>query len=229
MLLETSESSSNKFSAVYLVCINFDHHALSACATCASSAECIEIFSDQKRPVYLMQRIYMCIYVYIFSVRPNGRMDRRTNERTIALATTTKSGAFRVIDPPRRAAPPDIWDEADRSLVWLPKRFFFPPWAQELRHRRNPREKTATQRSPACAKLVCPEKSRWVASRERFVLLRPDPSGPSIRNVPRQTNEETNERTSERPMRRDVTRRSSSTFRAFEPARVSIERANEPF
>lgn len=52
------------------------------------------------------------------------------DERTIALATTNGSGASRVIDPPRRAAPPDIWDEVDRSLVRLPKRFFFPPRAE---------------------------------------------------------------------------------------------------
>lgn len=44
--------------------------------------------------------MYICIFSALNTARPKGR----TDERTIALATTTESGASRVIDPPRRAA-----------------------------------------------------------------------------------------------------------------------------
>jgi hypothetical protein len=144
-------------------------------------------------------------------------MSRARRERRAIAAT-----ASRVIDPPRRAASSDIWDEADRGTRSPAKTLLFSPLPSRLsrpaaprgRGRlRNPRE-TAARRAAARAKLVCAEKSRRAAAGERSVLSRPGPF--HSRSCFRRTNERTNERTND------------ATFRAFQSARLSIVE-REPF
>lgn len=153
--------------------------------------------------------------------------NERTNERTIALATTNGSrervSRYRPVAPLLCSAPLHAAWYLGRGwpLVRLPKTFlFFPLRASETPARRNSRETTATRiaRQPA-RNWFHPEKSHWVTSKRG--AFRAFKTG-SIRVRPFEETDIFAERTND-TIRRDATRRASTMVSGFR-ARGGIDR-----